>query len=117
MKIFLDSVDLTEIKRFNEYGIIDGITTNPTLMSSVSTGFTEIISKLTTVVKGDISIEVVSNDYASMIVEGNKILEINDNLVIKLPLTWDGIKACKYFAKQLPLPNKYFVILLIFLSK
>ena len=100
MKIFLDSVDLTEIKRFNEYGIIDGITTNPTLMSSVSTGFTEIISKLTTVVKGDISIEVVSNDYASMIVEGNKILEINDNLVIKLPLTWDGIKACKYFAKQ-----------------
>ena len=100
MKIFLDSVDLTEIKRFNEYGIIDGITTNPTLMSSVSMGFTEIISRLTTVVKGDISIEVVSNDYASMIVEGNKILEINDNLVIKLPLTWDGIKACKYFAKQ-----------------
>lgn len=100
MKIFLDSVDLTEIKRFNEYGILDGITTNPTLMSSVSMGFTEIISKLTTVVKGDISIEVVSNDYASMIVEGNKILEINDNLVIKLPLTWEGIKACKYFAKQ-----------------
>jgi transaldolase len=100
MKIFLDSVDLTEIKKLNDYGIIDGITTNPTLMSSVSMDFTEVISKITAIVKGDISIEVASNDYASMIVEGNKILEINDNLVIKLPLTWDGIKACNYFAKQ-----------------
>jgi transaldolase len=100
MKIFLDSVDLTEIKKFNDYGVIDGITTNPTLMSSVSMDFTEVISKITAIVKGDISIEVASNDYASMILEGNKILEINDNLVIKLPLTWDGIKACNYFAKQ-----------------
>jgi transaldolase len=100
MKIFLDSVDLTEIKKLNDYGIIDGITTNPTLMSSVSMDFTEVISKITAIVKGDISIEVASNDYASMIVEGNKILEINDNLVIKLPLTWDGIKACNYFARQ-----------------
>ena len=100
MKIFLDSVDLTEIKKLNDYGIIDGITTNPTLMSSVSMDFTEVISKITGIVKGDISIEVASNDYASMIVEGNKILEINDNLVIKLPLTWDGIKACNYFARQ-----------------
>lgn len=100
MKIFLDSVDLAEIKKFNNYGIIDGITTNPTLMSCVSMSFIEIISELTAVLKGDISIEVLSNDYATMVVEGNKILEINDNLVIKLPLTWDGIKACKYFAKQ-----------------
>jgi len=100
MKIFLDSVDLTEIKKLNDYGVIDGITTNPTLMSSVSMDFTEVISKITAIVKGDISIEVASNDYASMIVEGNKILEINDSLVIKLPVTWDGIKACNYFAKQ-----------------
>lgn len=100
MKIFLDSVDLTEIERFYDYGIIDGITTNPTLMSSVSMDFTEVISKITAILKGDVSIEVASNDYASMIVEGNKILEINDSLVIKLPLTWDGIKACNYFAKQ-----------------
>ncbi len=100
MKIFLDSVDLTEIKRFYDYGIIDGITTNPTLMSSVSMDFTEVISKITAILKGDISIEVASNDYTSMIIEGNKILEINNSLVIKLPLTWDGIKACNYFAKQ-----------------
>ena len=100
MKIFLDSIDLTEIRKFNDYGIIDGITTNPTLMSSVPMDFTEIISRLNTILKGDISIEVVSNDYASMIIEGNKILEINNSLVIKLPLTWDGIKACNYFAKQ-----------------
>lgn len=100
MKIFLDSIDLTEIRKFNDYGIIDGITTNPTLMASVPMDFTEIISRLTTILKGDISIEVASNDYASMIIEGNKILEINNSLVIKLPLTWDGIKACNYFAKQ-----------------
>ena len=100
MKIFLDSVDLSEINKFVDYGIIDGITTNPTLMSSISMSFTEIITKLTFVLKENISIEVASNNFDGMVMEGNKILEIDDNLVIKLPLTWDGIKACGYFTKK-----------------
>ncbi len=98
MKIFLDSVDFGEISRFTDYGVIDGITTNPTLMSFVSMDFVEIITKISAEIKGDISIEVASNNYDGMIVEGNRILEINKDLVIKLPLTWDGIKACGYFA-------------------
>jgi len=100
MKIFLDSVDIAEISKFIDYGIIDGITTNPTLISSTPMSFTEIITQLSLLLKGDISIEVVSNDFHEMIKEGTKILEIDDNLVIKLPITWDGIKACNYFSKQ-----------------
>ena len=100
MKIFLDSIDVAEISKFVDYGIIDGITTNPTLMSSTPLSFKEIITELSLLLKGNISIEVVSNDFHEMIKEGNKILEINDNLVIKLPITWDGIKACKYFSEQ-----------------
>jgi len=100
MKIFLDSVDIAEISKFVDYGIIDGITTNPTLISSASMSLTEIITELSLLLKGDISIEVVSNNFDGMIKEGHKILEINSNLVIKLPVTWDGIKACNYFSKQ-----------------
>jgi len=100
MKIFLDSVDVAEISKFIDYGIIDGITTNPTLMASTPMSFSEIITELALLLKGDISVEVVSNDFQSMIKEGNKILEIDSNLVIKLPITWSGIKACKYFSKQ-----------------
>lgn len=100
MKIFLDSVDVAEISKFVDYGIIDGITTNPTLMASTPMSFSEIITELALLLKGDISVEVVSNDFQSMIKEGNKILEIDSNLVIKLPITWSGIKACKYFSKQ-----------------
>jgi transaldolase len=100
MKIFLDSIDVAEISKFVDYGIIDGITTNPTLMSSTPLSFKEIIMELSLLLKGNISIEVVSNDFHEMIKEGNKILEIDNNLVIKLPITWDGIKACKYFSQQ-----------------
>mgnify|MGYP003421515853 CR=1 FL=1 len=100
MKIFLDSIDVAEISKFVDYGIIDGITTNPTLMSSSPLSFKEIITELSLLLKGNISIEVVSNDFHEMIKEGNKILEIDNNLVIKLPITWDGIKACKYFSQQ-----------------
>ena len=100
MKIFLDSIDVAEISKFVDYGIIDGITTNPTLMSSTPLSFKEIITELSLLLKGNISIEVVSNDFHEMIKEGNKILEIDNNLVIKLPITWDGIKACKYFSQQ-----------------
>jgi transaldolase len=100
MKIFLDSIDVAKISKFVDYGIIDGITTNPTLMSSTPLSFKEIITELSLLLKGNISIEVVSNDFHEMIKEGNKILEIDNNLVIKLPITWDGIKACKYFSQQ-----------------
>lgn len=100
MKIFLDSINFAEIARFADYGILDGITTNPTLISSSPLGFKEIITELHKTVKGDISIEVPGDDYDIMVRDGEKILDIADDLVIKLPITWNGIKACRYFAQK-----------------
>jgi len=100
MKIFLDSVNFPEISKYASYGILDGVTTNPTLVASSSMEFSEIISKLHSTIKGDISIEVAAEDYETMIKEGEKILAIASDSVIKLPITWDGIKACNYFAKK-----------------
>jgi len=100
MEIFLDSVDLDEIKKYQSYGVIDGVTTNPSLMASAELGFHEVVSQICALVEGDVSIEAPSNDYEDMIKEGEKILNIASNIVLKLPVTWDGIKACKYFTSN-----------------
>jgi transaldolase len=100
MEIFLDSIDFNEITKYQSYGIIDGVTTNPSLMALADVGFHEVASKICSLVDGDVSIEVPSNDYENMIKEGEKILKIAVNIVIKLPVTWDGIKACKYFTDR-----------------
>ena len=100
MQIFLDSVDFNEIKKYELYGVIDGITTNPSLMSSAEIGFYEVVSNICSLVNTDVSIEVPSNEYENMIKEGEKILKIASNIVIKLPVTWDGIRACKYFVDK-----------------
>jgi transaldolase len=97
MEIFLDSVDLAEIKKYHAYNIIDGITTNPSLMAGSKMDFYDTINSICKLVNGDISVEVAANDFEGMVKEGNKILEIASNIVVKLPLTWDGLKACKYF--------------------
>lgn len=100
MKLFLDSVDSLEIEKYNSYGVIDGVTTNPTLMASSKTDFYETVEKICALVKGDVSIEVASNDFKTMVQEGKKIVEVAENIAIKLPVTWDGLKACKYFTDQ-----------------
>lgn len=100
MEIFLDSIDFDEITKYKSYGIIDGVTTNPTLVASATVDFHELVSKICSLNDIDVSIEVPSNDYESMIKEGEKILKIAPNIVIKLPVTWDGIRACKYFTDR-----------------
>lgn len=100
MKLFLDTIDAEEIKKYNDFGLVDGITTNPSLMAKSKEGFYETTKKLASLIKGDVSIEAVSNDFNSMIEEGQKILAIAENIAIKLPITWDGLKACKYFSKK-----------------
>ncbi len=100
MELFLDSTDIFEIKKYQDFGIIDGVTTNPSLMAKAKMGFHETASNICKLVNGDVSIEVASNDYDNMIEEGKKILDISSNVVIKLPVTWDGLKACKYFAMK-----------------
>lgn len=98
MELFLDSTDIDEIKKYNSYGIIDGVTTNPTLIANSKKDFYEVTKEICSLISGDVSIEVASNDYESMIIEGKKITTIAENVVIKLPVTWDGIRACKYFS-------------------
>lgn len=100
MKLFLDSVDSAEIKKYSAFGIIDGITTNPTLMAASNADFHQTVSDVCALIAGDVSIEVASNDLDSMIKEGEKILKIAKNIVIKLPVTWDGLQACKYFTDK-----------------
>lgn len=100
MQIFLDSADIKEIDEINQLGIIDGITTNPSLMSKTKDDFVSTIAEICKIITSDVSVEVVANDVDTMISQGNKILEISSNIVIKLPMTWNGIKACQYFANK-----------------
>ena len=97
MEIFLDSVDLVEIKKYRIYNVVDGITTNPSLMANSKMDFYDTINSMCELINGDISVEVVSNDFEEMVKEGDKILKIASNIVVKLPMTWDGLRACKYF--------------------
>ncbi|WP_375333614.1 fructose-6-phosphate aldolase [Candidatus Tisiphia endosymbiont of Xenochironomus xenolabis] len=97
MQIFLDSADIKEIDEINQLGIIDGITTNPSLMSKTKYDFVSTIAEICKIITSDVSVEVVANDVDTMINQGNKILGISSNIAIKLPMTWDGIKACQYF--------------------
>lgn len=100
MQIFLDSADIKEIDEINQLGIIDGITTNPSLMSKTKDDFGSTIVKICKIVRSDVSVEVAANDVDTMISQGNKILGISSNIVIKLPMTWNGIKVCQYFADK-----------------
>ncbi|WP_341753292.1 MULTISPECIES: fructose-6-phosphate aldolase [unclassified Candidatus Tisiphia] len=100
MQIFLDSADIKEIDEINQLGIIDGITTNPSLMSKTKYDFVSTIAEICKIITSDVSVEVVANDVDTMINQGNKILEISSNIAIKLPITWNGIKACQYFADK-----------------
>jgi transaldolase len=100
MKIFLDSVNFSDIEKYNTLGVIDGITTNPSLMANSTIDFYETARRICGLVKGEVSIEVASNNFVNMVQEGRKILDIAPNVVIKLPVTWDGLRACKYFAEN-----------------
>jgi transaldolase len=96
MKIFLDTADLGEIRRAADAGLVDGITTNPSLISKVAGDRDpkEIYREICEIVDGPISLEVVAVDRDTMVVEGRKLAAIHENAVVKLPLTEDGLKAC-----------------------
>ncbi len=100
MKLFLDSVDLEVINSLSKTGLIDGITTNPSLIASSGMNFLETIKKICDLVDGPVSAEVTATDFKSMLLEGQKLSKISSNVVIKVPLTKDGLKACKAFSKQ-----------------
>ncbi len=101
MKFFIDTANLDEIKEANELGLIDGVTTNPSLVAKEGdVDFKEHIAKICSMVKGDISAEVTSLDTEGMLREGRELAKIADNVVIKVPLTLDGLKACRTFRAE-----------------
>ncbi len=97
MKIFLDTADVKEIRRAAEAGLIDGVTTNPTLLARASAGrdAKEIFTEIAGIVDGPVSAEVVGLDQATMVEEGRRLAKLHPNIVIKVPLTEDGLKACR----------------------
>ncbi|MBX7172971.1 MAG: fructose-6-phosphate aldolase [Pyrinomonadaceae bacterium] len=101
MKFFIDTANLDEISQANEMGLIDGVTTNPSLIAKEGDiDFKEHIAKICSMVKGDISAEVVSLDAEGMLKEGRELAKIADNVVIKCPLTLDGLKATRTFTSE-----------------
>ncbi|TAK22484.1 MAG: fructose-6-phosphate aldolase [Nitrosarchaeum sp.] len=100
MKIFLDTANLESIKKFNDMGLLDGITTNPSLMSKEGGNPKDIMEEITKIIKGDVSLEVVSTEYSGMIEEGKRLRQYGKNVVVKVPMTPDGLKACKHLTSE-----------------
>jgi len=100
MKIFLDTANIQEIKEAAQTGLIDGVTTNPSLVVKEGKKFAEVIREISSIVRGDISAEVVSTDYDGMIKEAKPLLEIAPQVIIKVPLTVDGLRACQTLTRQ-----------------
>lgn len=100
MKIFLDSANLESIRKFNDMGLLDGITTNPSLMSKEGGNPKDVMQEITKIIKGDVSLEVVSTEYSEMIDEGKRLRQYGKNVVVKVPMTSDGLKACKSLSSE-----------------
>lgn len=100
MKFFIDSADIGEIKELSSYGLVDGVTTNPSLIAKSGRNFLEVIQEICAVISGPVSAEVAATDYPTMIKEGEVLSKLAKNVCIKLPLTMDGLRACKYFSDK-----------------
>lgn len=95
MKFFVDTANINEISELAQTGLLDGVTTNPSLIAKSGGDFIETIREICSIVPGDVSAEVIATDYDGMMMEADKLKKIAKNVVIKLPLTWDGLRACK----------------------
>ena len=101
MKFFIDTADLNEIREAHALGVLDGVTTNPSLCAKIGVrDFEGHIAKICEIVDGDVSAEVISTDYEGMVKEGRKLAQIASNVVVKIPLISDGIKAIKTFSDE-----------------
>ena len=104
MKFFIDTANLDQIKEAQDLGVLDGVTTNPSLMAKEGiTGHNNILKHyvdICNIVEGDVSAEVIATDFEGMVREGEALAELHDQIVVKLPMIKDGIKACKYFSER-----------------
>lgn len=104
MKFFIDTANLADIREAQDMGILDGVTTNPSLMAKEGiTGKDNVMrhyKQICAIVEGDVSAEVISVKYDEMIKEGEELAELDENIVVKVPMTADGVKAIKYFSER-----------------
>lgn len=100
MRFFLDTANIDEIKEINSFGIIEGVTTNPTLIAKEGRVFEEVIDEITSIVDGPVSAEVVSVDAEGMIREARVLSKIKENVIIKIPMTEEGLKATSVLSKE-----------------
>ena len=100
MQLFLDTTDVAILRRLALTGLVDGVTTNPTLIAKSGRPMLEVIAEICEVVKGPVSAEAVATDAPTMVQEGEKLAGIAPNVVVKLPLTWEGLKATRVLSDQ-----------------
>ena len=100
MKFFVDTADTQEIKSLAEAGLIDGVTTNPSLIAKSGRDFAEVIAEICELTPGHVSAEVVATEFDTMVSEGRKLQKIAPNVAVKLPLTLDGLKACRTLSDE-----------------
>ncbi|WP_076448600.1 fructose-6-phosphate aldolase [Roseivivax lentus] len=100
MKFFVDTADIDAIAELNELGMVDGVTTNPSLIMKSGRDILEVIKEICDMISGPVSAEVVALKAEDMIAEGRKLAEIAENITVKVPLTWDGLKACKTLSDE-----------------
>jgi transaldolase len=95
MKLFIDSADIKEIREYAETGFVDGVTTNPSLAAKTGRDYVDVLEEICGIVKGSVSAEVLATDFDGMMAQGRRFSKIAKNITIKVPLTWDGMKACR----------------------
>jgi transaldolase len=100
MKFFIDTAEIAEIRAACELGLVDGVTTNPSLIAKSGRIFTEVLAEIAALVNGPISAEVIALDAPGMIAEGRELVKISKNIVIKVPMTSEGLKATQVFSKE-----------------
>lgn len=100
MKFFVDTADIAEIRALHELGMVDGVTTNPSLILKSGRDILEVTREICDLVPGPVSAEVVALKAEDMIAEGRKLAQIAENIAVKVPLTWDGLKACKVLTDE-----------------
>ena len=100
MKFFVDTAEIAAISELNDLGMVDGVTTNPSLILKSGRDILEVTREICDLVDGPVSAEVVATEADAMIAEGRKLAGIADNIAVKVPLTWDGLKACKVLSGE-----------------
>ena len=100
MKFFVDTAEVSEIIELNDQGMVDGVTTNPSLIKKSGRDILEVTKEICSIVSGPVSAEVTATDADKMIAEGRKLAELASNIAVKLPLTWDGLKACRVLSQE-----------------